>query len=683
MPKAKDSDTGSTRRVPVRRIRGKDVDEERVGAPGGESVPHEPDETTDTPDTPLPIRARPTQQALRDNVLSEIYREDDDAQSGSNVQSVQHTKKKSRKLLYLFITLGVLAAAAAAGYFTFARGSRFSERVVLTGTAASEVASGDEVTVSVQVKNEEGVELRDAELTYTPPEGFSFRSSTPSASNEFNNAWSLGTIQERGGTTVSIAGQLLGEQGASKVFTFTLTYRPANFNYDFQKTAEVRVTVNKTVLRITPEVPLRIPPKTSVVIPVTVENTGSEELSNVRLVAEYPEGFTYTSADPKPSEKENVWDVGALGPSEKRTVKITGTLDRPVGDTPEFKFRAGRVQAAGFQVQADVSGIGTVVQAGMALSIVATNPGSGAYIGWGETLNYVLTYKNESDAEMRDVSVSLEFNQKNAEGSTVSILDLDSRSDLSKGTLSGQTLTWTKKDVPALAAVAGGKSGDILLRVPVRSGPNIAVQADRNFVITAGARLTVGSIDGLDEKSVETQATPLTTKVTTKLNVEPEGRYYTDEQIPVGTGPLPPQVGQATTYELAWALSNPTNEVSQVVVSATLPEQVTWTGKQSVTAGQAVTFDPATREVSWRINRVPPGTGSLFASLEAKFEVSITPGEADVGKLLILLNQTAATARDEFTSQDLRVEKAIITTDLTGDVAAQGKGLVVAAPPAV
>jgi hypothetical protein len=41
------------------------------------------------------------------------------------------------------------------------------------------------------------------------------------------------------------------------------------------------------------------------------------------------------------------------------------------------------------------------------------------------------------------------------------------------------------------------------------------------------------------------------------------------------------------------------------------------------------------------------------------------------------------TARDAFTEQDLRVEKAIVTSDLPGDVAAQGKGLVVAAAPAV
>ncbi len=681
MPKAKATDSEGTRRVPVRRVRGKEAE----ALP--EPEPNEPDtkpeaETVEVEPAgeSLPVRSRRATQSLRDNVLSEIYREEGETPTDTDVTRIQRKQKKSRKLLISFIVLGVLAVAAAAGYFIFSRQSRFSEQVTLTASAASEVASGDDLTVSVQVKNEEGIALRNAELTYTAPEGFTFRTSTPSPSNEFNNAWGLGTVQEHGGTTVSISGRLLGEQSQEKVFSFMLTYTPANFNTEFQKSVEVRVVINKTVLHITPEVPLRIPPKTPTVIPVTVENTGSDSLDAVRLVAEYPEGFTYSSAEPKASEKDTVWDLGTLKAGQKVTVKITGALDQPVGSTPEFKFRAGRVAAAGFQAQTEVSGIGTVVQSGMALKVVVTNPGSGAAIGWGETLNYVITYTNESDAEMRDVSITMEFSQKNVESVDVDILDLDNRSDLSKGKLAGRTLTWTKKEVPALAAVAGGKSGDLLLRIPLRSGPNIRSQADRNFAITSAARLTVGSVDGLDQKSIETQATPVTTKVTSKLNVEPEGRYYSDEQIPVGTGPLPPQVGQATTYELGWVLANPTNEVTQVVVSATLPDGVTWAGKQSVTAGQAVAYEATTREVTWRVNRVPPGTGTLFASLEAKFEVSVTPTATDLGKLLILLNQTVVTARDEFTTQDLRVEKAIITSDLPNDVAAQGKGLVVAAP---
>ncbi len=694
MAKAKSPDAGSSRRVPIRRVKSKEEDaDEVVEKPTADGGAHEAEDVSvdasgvDAPgdvesdDTPgEKPKTRKAQRTLRDDVLSEIYNDPEETPKEGDVSRIQRTGKRSKKLLLTFIIIGVLAAAAVVGYIIFGRGVKFNEQVSLTAQAPVEAASGDDVAITITVKNQEHIDLRNAELTYTAPEGFTFRTSTPAASNEFNNAWSLGTIKESGGTTVTISGRLIGNQADAKKFSFTVTYKPSNFNTEFQKTADVTVTINKSVLTLSPEVPLRLPAGRSVAIPVTLENVGSDALEQVRLVAEYPDGFTFTSADPKPAESSTVWEFATIGAGKKVKVTMTGTLTGNVGDTPEFKFRAGRDTNTGFQAQAEASGIGTIVKAGLSLTTTVTNPGAGTVIGWGETLNYVFTYKNESDSEMKDVSLTVEFNQKNADGQDVAILDLDNRSDVQNGKLSGRTITWTKKEIPALATVAGGATKDILLRVPVKSGPSITTQGDRNFVITTAARVTVGSIADVSEKNVETQAAPLSTKVTTKLNIEPEGRYYSDEQVPVGTGPLPPEAGQTTTYRLSWTLTNPTNEVSQVVATATLPSNVIWLDKQTVTAGSAVTFDPATREVSWRINRVPPGTGSLFASLVATFDVSVTPVATDVGQLIILLNQTVVTARDAFTEQDLRVEKAIVTSDLPGDVAAQGKGLVVAAP---
>ncbi|RJO59013.1 hypothetical protein C4546_04260 [Candidatus Parcubacteria bacterium] len=614
---------------------------------------------------------------LREEVLDAIYNPESPE---SKIQDVKKIVKKNRKTKKLFWALGVLlllAVASAAGFLVFSRkNNQFNERIDLNLVAPAATAAGDEVNIAITIKNNEKIAIRNSELTFTPPEGFTFKSSTPAPSNEFNNAWDLGTLNKNSGATVTIVGRLVGNQDEEKIFNFTLGYRPANFNYDFQKTTELKIKISSSVLKVTPEVPLRIIAGTPTEFTVTLENTGADKLTEVKLIVDYPEVFKYTSADPKPAEKENIWLFPELAAGGKIKVVISGSLGGSPGETPEFKFRAGREGLKEFEVQAEASGIGTIVKAGLTLGAAITNPGKGTVAAWGETLNYMLTYKNESDGEMQDISLTVEFIQKNAGNQDVSILDLDNRSGATPGKLDGRTITWTKQEVPKLAKVKPGESGDILLRVALKSGPEIKTQEDRNFVIITSARASVASIADVEGKNFETQAQNLQTNITTKLNVEPEARYYSEEQLPVGSGPLPPQVGQTTFYQLSWNLTNPTNEASQIVVSATLPDGVTWTGKQSVTAGQTVVFNAETREVVWRINRVPPGTGSLFASLEAKFEVSITPTAADLGKLLVLLNQTSVTARDEFTSQDLRIEKPILTTDLTNDVAGQGKGLV-------
>lgn len=159
-----------------------------------------------------------------------------------------------------------------------------------------------------------------------------------------------------------------------------VTYTPSNFNTEFQKTSDVTVTINKSVLTLKPEVPVRLLPGRPVAIPVTLENVGSDTLEQVKLVVEYPEGFTFTSADPKPADSNTVWAFATIGAGKKVKVTITGVLTGNVGDTPEFKFRAGRDTATGFQAQAEASGIGTIVKAGLSLNTAITNPGAGTVI---------------------------------------------------------------------------------------------------------------------------------------------------------------------------------------------------------------------------------------------------------------------------------------------------------------
>ncbi len=685
MAKSKKTEPSTTRRVPIRRVAPKpvaetsaDVTEEKPFV--ARSLPDrtpDADELDETEVQEMPKEHSMPKRSLRDSVLSEIY-DEPEAKDEGPVGKIQRTKKQSRKWWYIIGALVVLALAAVIGFFIFSRTPRFSEKVSVRATAPTTVASGDQVSVTIAVKNDERIALRNAELTYTAPDGFTFQNSTPAPSNEFNNAWPLGTIKDNGGTSVTITGQLLGDQDTTKTFHFTLTYRPSNFNYDFQKTLDVSVTISTSVLKITPSVPLRLIPGVSTDIPVTVQNTGKDTLTNLELVADYPNGFTYTQANPKPDDKNNGWNIPKLTAGQTLSYTITGTFTGNLNDSLQFTFRGGTTSDSGFQALTQVNGIGTIVQAGMSLTTSVTNASQGASIQWGDKLNYDFTYKNDSDSDMKDVTVSVTFQQQNSAGTDVSILDLANRSDIQNGTLSSQTITWTKAQVPGLALVAAGQGGDILLRVPVLATPKVTTQADKNFVLTTNASVTVGTITDVSGSNFKTQAKPLISNVSTLLDVSPDGRYYSDQQIPVGSGPLPPQVGQATTYELSWTLTNPTNDASQIVVSTTLPDNVTWIGKQSVTAGQAVTYDAPSRTVTWRVNLVPPGTGSLFASLVAKFDVSVTPAATDVGQLIVLANKTIVTARDNFTQQDIRIERPIVTSDIPNDPSAQGKGLVVA-----
>ena len=78
------------------------------------------------------------------------------------------------------------------------------------------------------------------------------------------------------------------------------------------------------------------------------------------------------------------------------------------------------------------------------------------------------------------------------------------------------------------------------------------------------------------------------------------------------------------------------------------------------------------REVIWEINRLPT---SVTESL-GKFEVSITPSEDDVDKVLVILSETQITALDKETQTQITKETKSLTTNLDDNTTSSGGGLI-------
>ncbi|MFH1111778.1 MAG: hypothetical protein V1712_01770, partial [Patescibacteria group bacterium] len=192
-----------------------------------------------------------------------------------------------------------------------------------------------------------------------------------------------------------------------------------------------------------------------------------------------------------------------------------------------------------------------------------------------------------------------------------------------------------------------------------------------------GVKASAEQLIGGKLQPVTTESNIIITKINTQLSIQAEGRYYTDQLIKIGSGPLPPRVGSTTTYNIFWRLANTINEASYVEVTTTLPQDVNWTGQTTVSHGQPLTYNPNTREVRWELNRLPAGAGFKFDKPEASFEVAITPVEQDADKILVLVKTTTVTAKDSFSGADLIATDKLVTTELDNDLGAQGKGVVV------
>jgi len=63
---------------------------------------------------------------------------------------------------------------------------------------------------------------------------------------------------------------------------------------------------------------------------VTYQNTGQEAFNDLKIKADFPDGFSFSNADPLAAQGNNIWYVGNLAAGQAGQVKINGT-SREIG----------------------------------------------------------------------------------------------------------------------------------------------------------------------------------------------------------------------------------------------------------------------------------------------------------------------------------------------------------------
>ncbi len=150
-----------------------------------------------------------------------------------------------------------------------------------------------------------------------------------------------------------------------------------------------------------------------------------------------------------------------------------------------------------------------------------------------------------------------------------------------------------------------------------------------------------------------------------------EARYFDQDGAPLGSGPLPPKVGETTSYRVLWLITNGLHDLEDISVSTTLPSNVEWDDFSSADLGSVV-FDTGTRTVRWTVSNMPNDVQTVRAS----FSLSITPTDEEVGEFIKLTTGSSLQARDGETGSAIERQNDELTTELETDDYAQNKGIV-------
>ena len=151
-------------------------------------------------------------------------------------------------------------------------------------------------------------------------------------------------------------------------------------------------------------------------------------------------------------------------------------------------------------------------------------------------------------------------------------------------------------------------------------------------------------------------------------------RYFAFGGEQLGRGPLPPRVGKETRYWVFLKLTNTTNLVQDGLLALRLAPGVLGTGQ--ISAKEPLSYDETTGTVLWRLGTLEPWTGYSLPADEAAFEITFNPAASQSGRVAPLVLDPFFTGRDSKTGEMVKVLTEPLTTNLTLDAIAAGRGVI-------
>ncbi|MDQ1299773.1 MAG: hypothetical protein QG636_441 [Patescibacteria group bacterium] len=574
--------------------------------------------------------------------------------------------KKKPRVSWAAIFLGVaavffiLAVAGAAYFLVFGGRSVSTDRITILADGPTSISSGDEVTILVSLENRNPVTIMSTSLTAEFPD------TTRSSDNEelpFTHYEDIvGDIVSGESGTRSIRARIFGSEGERVVVPIRFEYRIEGSNAVFVKEAEYEVQITSSPISIRAEAVSEAAVGQPLTFAVTVRSNAKEPIENVAVFAQYPFGFTARRGEGP------VFPVGTLAPGEERTVTVTGTLTGENNDERVFRFTGGirrgeetSVLAVSYSTAlASVTLAKPFLSASLSLNRDTSNT---PVIEAGSAVQSIVSWVNTLATPVLDGQVSVKLSGAALDTSSVSAYGGFYRS-------SDTTIIYSRETESGLGNLAPGATGSGTFSFRTKPAASLVSMKNPTIIATisvAGRRVGESNVPENISSSVTR-----TIKIGTDLALAAKSLYSTGAFK--NTGPWPPVADQETTYTIDLSLTNTVNSVADTVVSGVLPSYVRYVGVSSPADG-SVSYNAATRTVTWRAGEIPAGTGFAIAARTAAFQVALLPSASQRGTSPILMSSVKVTGTDRFTQKALSLTRSEITTQTLSDPSyVQGKG---------
>lgn len=607
-----------------------------------------------------------TEKEFEERKIGDLYeKKDEKDRKTKSWEEMEKEEAKIRpkinwlRLIKKTLTVAVILVAVGGAIWYIIRPPQRSF-VLKFATGPAVAKAGDFRKIDLVYQNRGGVDIKDAKIYISLPDLAELRSI---GGSDFSKegpyyVFNIGDVIKKREGRLSFDVRFWGAEGQDQTTKARFNYRYSDSSSFYDEEQEFVTKIEGSVFSLKLSGPPNAVDGKQADVFIEYSNDGNADLENMRIQLEYPEGFAFDSSDLAPSISNNTWDLDTLSVGEVGKIRVRGIISGYDGERKKFKAYLGAKQDSTIikyaAVEYDVS-VSTAI-----LYVYQTSQNSrDPIIDSGGLIEVRVQYKNMTSFYVSGVVIKVKL--------IGDLYDLETL-NVNYGIYDPikQELVWESRGVPGNPLNHLGPKQEGEVTYSIRTKRTYANgYGDKNFTVSSVAKIDASGIPAsLGGVAVSVDDT-LQVKVNTDAKLYQKAYYFPPFPPYQNSGPLPPRVGQTTTYTLVWDLTNTTNDIRDAKVETKLPIHIKWLG-QVYPATERVDYDESTGRVVWSPQIIDAGSGYYLPVRHVAFQVSLTPAPSFVGSSPELFSESFFSGQDDFTGKRINLESGGMTTNLKG-----------------
>jgi hypothetical protein len=363
---------------------------------------------------------------------------------------------KFKTILLLFFIIIV----AIGGLFFYYKDMIFSKDFLkLEIVGQGSVKSGDEISYTVNYKNNSNFILKDAKLVFELPEN------SLTEDNKLRLTQTIKDIAPGEDGFVKFSAHLLGKEGDVKTARAWFSYVPENLSARYEGVAKLETTISESPVTLSFDLPSKMEQNKQVALAINYASDIDYPLENMSIKLQVPPGFTVTSSSPASLDKSE-WKLPTLEKGKNGVIKITGIISGQEESLASFSARLGMRQDGSFVVIKEAKQ--DVQLSAPSLIISQTINNDSQYVAkLGEMLNYQVMIKNTGSASISGASILVKLSGRSFDISTLA-------TSLGQVNIQDNSIVFDSQKNPALVLLAPNQDVSLNFSVKLKEGLSLS-----------------------------------------------------------------------------------------------------------------------------------------------------------------------------------------------------------------